>query len=101
MQDKIVEVKVEKAGVVVLHTFQVRSESSVAGFVQASIEHATSFSFEKEDHGMLQDLLYNGYVEFRYGDDWEYDVKALISDFDDQDIDPEFDFVWDKYTKCL
>lgn len=98
----ILEVKAEKAGVVVFHKFSVvSSEECLPKSTQSMIETAIGTKLEQDDFASIQDLIFHGETFGRFGADWEYDVQALIMTAEDCDIDEEFDSIHDKYRLCL
>lgn len=98
----IVEIKIEKAGVVVFQGFKsVDDQASVVSYAKAVIESTTKYKFEEEDFAAITDLCVNYELTSRFGAEWEYDIQAVVLSMDECDIDEEFDSVHDKYSFCL
>lgn len=98
----IVEIKIEKAGVVLFHNFcAIDAEAELEAHTTKVIQSVTKCRFDEDDQATITDFRINGEMSSRFGADWEFDVQAISLSLDECDIDLEFDSIHDKYSLSL
>lgn len=103
----ILEVKVVKAGTddVVYHQAHViacERFMGAAATLADIIEEITGCDLDEDDKADVMQFGVTGeQLASRFGGDWEFYVEAIVTSFDECDIDPEFDSIVDKYSLSL
>ena len=101
----VVEIKIVKSGtdVVVYHGISITEEreEDVAAVVAEVIEDVTRFDLDEDDRAEIVWFSRTGNLASRFGADWEFYVEDIVANFDECDIDEEFDNPREKYSLSL